>query len=51
MLMFCSVGLIVSLLRLSNLMFERAFSGHRFDQDTPIAETMRRYTFDVDGIN
>ena len=32
-------------------MFERAFVGHRFDQDTPIAETVRGYTSDVDGKN
>ena len=46
MLMFCNVGLFVSLLRLSNLMFERAFVGHRSDQVTPIAETVRVYTSD-----
>ena len=51
MLMFCSVGLLVSVLRLSSLMFERAFVGHRFDQDTPIAETVRGYTSDIDSIS
>ena len=51
MLMFCSVGLWVSVLRLSSLMFERAFVGHRFDQDIPIAETVRGYTSDIDSIS
>ena len=55
MLMFrvCSVGssLLVSVLRLSSLMFERAFVGHRFDQDTPISETVRGYTSDIDSIS
>ena len=32
-------------------MFERAFVlGHRFDKDTPIAETVRGSTFEVNGI-
>ena len=51
MLMFCSVGLWVSVLRLSSLMSERAFVGHRFDQDAPIAETVRGYTSDIDSIS
>ena len=51
MLMFYNVGLWVSVLRISSLKFERAFVGHRFDQDTPIAETVRGYTSDVDGKN
>jgi hypothetical protein len=29
-------------------MFERAFVGHRFDEDTPIAETVRGIS--IDGI-
>ena len=31
-------------------MFERTFVGHRFDEDTPIAETVRGSTSEVDGI-
>ena len=34
-------------------MFERAFVGHRFDEETPIAETVRRSMSEseVDGIS
>jgi hypothetical protein len=32
------------------LKFERVFVGHRFDKDTPIAETVRRSISEVDGI-
>ena len=46
MLMFCNVGLLVRLLK---LMFERGFVGHRFDEDTPIAETVRGSTSE-DGV-
>ena len=31
-------------------MFERAFVGHRFDKETPIAETVRGSKSEVDGI-
>ena len=55
MLMFCNVGLLVFLIlrpvvvsRRLKLMFERAFVGHRFDNDTPIAETVRGSTSEVD---
>ena len=54
-LMFCNVGLLVFLIlrpvvvsRLLKLMLERAFVGHRFDNDTPIAETVRGSTSEVD---
>ena len=42
MLMFCNVNVYWSfVLRLLKLMLERAFVGHRFDKETPIAETVR----------
>ena len=31
-------------------MFERTFVGHRFDEDTPIAETVSAFTSEVDGV-
>ena len=34
---------------LLKLMFKRGFVGHRFDEDTPIAETVRRSSSEVDG--
>ena len=49
MLMFCNVGFKL-LLRLLELMSEPAFVGHRFDKDTPIAETVRGSISEVDGI-
>ena len=39
-----------SVLHLLKLMFERAFIGHRFDEDTPIAETVCGSMSQVDGI-
>ena len=50
MLMFCNVGLLVFCTAPLKLMFERAFVGHRFDKETPIAETVRGFTSEVDGI-
>ena len=41
MLMFCNVGfLIFCTAFFLKLMFDGAFVGHRFDEDTPIAETV-----------
>ena len=39
-----------SVLCLLKLMFERAFVGHRFDEDTPIAETVRGSMSQVDCV-
>ena len=53
MLMFCSASSFVFRLHLLNLMFDRAFRaflGHRFDKETPIAETVRKFLSDLDGI-
>ena len=35
----------------SSIKFARAFVGHRFDQDTLVAEAVRGYTPDVDRVN
>ena len=39
-----------SVLHLSKLMLEHALAGHRFDVDTPIAETVRESMSEVNGI-
>ena len=48
--MFCNVRLLPTVLRLLKLNFERASVGHRFDKETPIAETVRRSISKRDGI-
>ena len=46
--MFCNVGLLV--FRTASLKPMLALVGHRFDVDTPIAETVREFMSEVDGI-
>jgi hypothetical protein len=49
--MFCNVGLLV--FRSASFEAKRLnvrFLGHRFDKDTPIAETVRGCMSEVDGI-
>ena len=48
MLMFCNVGLFVFRTASLKLIFERGFVGHRFDEDTPISETVRGSMSEVD---
>ena len=49
MLMFCNVGLLVFSYCVLKLMLT-AFIGHRFDEDTPIAETVRGSTSEAGGV-
>jgi hypothetical protein len=48
MLMFCNVGLFVFRTASLKLMFEFGFVGHRFDENTSIAETVSGSTSEVD---
>jgi hypothetical protein len=45
--MFCNVGLLV--FRTTSFEANIWFVGHRFDEDTPIAETVSGSTSEVDG--
>ena len=49
MLMFCNVDSLVFRTPSLKLIFEHGFVGHRFDEDTPIAETVRGSKSEVDG--